>query len=87
MDWSRRPSSRSDIWSIGVIFAMMLGCECPVNSEDNADDLRDSLIKSRVDLLLSGVSKPAKNLLLRMLQFEPRKRINAHSSQRHKWFI
>ncbi|XP_005105193.2 serine/threonine-protein kinase DCLK1 isoform X1 [Aplysia californica] len=78
-----------DVWSAGVI-AYILLCGFPPfsSSSDNQDELFDLILTASYDFpnpYWEGISAPAKNLVKRMLEIDPDKRLSAGQVLQHKW--
>lgn len=84
---SGKYDEKCDIWSIGVIMYILLSGEPPFNGEDNNEIL--AKVKAgdyKFNHKWRNISKQAKELIKRMLTFDPLKRINAQESLKHEWF-
>jgi serine/threonine protein kinase len=66
-------SSKSDLWSIGLIFYEMLHGKHPFNDAINIIDLKKKIIRPIV--IKSDLSENAKHLLIQLLKLDPDKRI------------
>ncbi|CAG8711540.1 3466_t:CDS:1, partial [Acaulospora colombiana] len=77
-----------DIWSIGVIMYTVLCGYTPFWGEDQ-NALFDCIIKGVYhfdDAYWEDISDEAKELIERMLEYDPAQRITAHDALAHKWF-
>lgn len=77
-----------DIWSIGVIMYLLLSGQFPFNGVNRVQIFQKI---SEADLnLQSGIwdeiSESAKDLLIRLLQVDPKKRIYTEDALQHSWF-
>ena len=77
-----------DLWSIGVIMYIMLVGTPPFNGEDDDDILRAvSIGKYETSYpQYTSLSENAKDLLSRLLKFNPNERITAEEALNHPWF-
>lgn len=81
-------NDKCDIWSLGVIMYILLSGTPPFNGND------DQMILQRVkegkyNMQLSefdSVSDEAKDLIQKMLTYDPEKRISALEALKHPWF-
>ena len=77
-----------DLWSIGVIMYIMLTGVPPFNGENDDDILRE-VSRGKYDTTLASytaLSDNAKDLIGRLLTFNPSERITAEQALSHKWF-
>jgi len=72
-----------DIWSAGVVLYAMLYGTVPFKA-NNMKDLHKLITKGKY-VLKEGISEEAKDLLKKMLEIDPRKRIPISAIFRHKW--
>lgn len=85
----RKYNEKCDIWSCGVILYIML-VGFPPFSGSTTSELLDNVGKGKFSmksLCWNNVSEPAKDLLKKMLEFEPNKRISAQEAIEHPWII
>ncbi|KAK7396788.1 hypothetical protein VNO78_17947 [Psophocarpus tetragonolobus] len=83
----RHYGPEADVWSAGVIIYALLSGALPFWGESEKEIFRDVL---HGDLDLSSdpwpnISESAKDLVRKMLDRDPRKRITAHEVLRHPW--
>ena len=77
-----------DLWSIGVIMYMMLTGVPPFNGSDDDDILR-AVSSGQYDTTsptFTNLSNNAKDLIIRLLQYNPSDRITAADALSHPWF-
>ena len=77
-----------DLWSIGVIMYIMLVGTPPFNGEDDDDILRAVSI-GKYDTSYpqyQPLSENAKDLITKLLKFNPSERITASEAIKHPWF-
>jgi len=78
-----------DFWSIGILLYTMLCGFPPFFDEDN-DKLFEIIQKGKVDFpkeFWADVSDIAKDLILKLLHPDPKKRITADEVLKHPWVI
>lgn len=77
-----------DIWSCGVIMYILLSGKMPFFG-DTEEEILDSVEKGEFDLShkeFLKVSLEAKDLICKLLTYDPKKRPNARAALRHPWF-
>ena len=77
-----------DLWSIGVIMYMMLTGAPPFNGKEEDDILR-AVSSGQYDTTsptFTNLSNNAKDLIIRLLQYNPSQRITAAEALSHPWF-
>ena len=79
---------KCDIWSLGVIMYILLSGNPPFNGPDDQAILNKvKMGKYSMDIPeFSQVSSEAKDLIQKMLTYDPEKRISAIEALRHPWF-
>lgn len=78
---------KCDIWSIGVIMHILLTGEPPFNGQ-NDDEIIEKVKDGSIDLnksLFNEISEEAKNLLEKLLEKDPQKRLSALDALDHSW--
>ena len=75
----------SDIWSSGIILYAMLFSELPFNAETE-EELENLILNEKLNFNYNNnFSKEVKNLLNKLLEKDPKKRITIPEISRHKW--
>ncbi|KAJ4868985.1 Serine/threonine-protein kinase PEPKR2 [Raphanus sativus] len=86
---SENYSEKVDIWSAGVLLYALLSGVLPFKG-DSLDAIFDAIKKLKLDFnsgVWESVSKPARDLLSRMLTREESARITADEVLRHPWIL
>ena len=82
---------KCDVWSCGVILYILLCGYPPFNSDDGDDVKIMRAVKAGKydfpDEEWSSVSSDAKDLIMKMLEYDPSKRQSAEGIMTHPWFI
>ncbi|KAI9469923.1 MAG: kinase-like domain-containing protein [Benjaminiella poitrasii] len=76
-----------DLWSVGVIMYTLLSGYTPFYGEDQ-NELFDSIMKGEYDFeeeYWGNISDEAKNLINKLLTFDPKKRITAEDALKDVW--
>ena len=79
---------KCDLWSCGVIMYILLSGRPPFGG-DNDKEIMEKVIVGKYDLETSPfdkLSKSGKDLIQKLLTFEPTKRITAEQALSHPWF-
>lgn len=77
-----------DIWGIGVIIYILLTGKIPFYGE-NDQEIANRILKKKIDVeneRWAGISKEAKDLVLRLLTRKVSERIKISEILQHKWF-
>lgn len=80
-------SCLSDVWSCGIILSLLL-TRCNPFRRPNNDQTKRAILKLRLDFnshTFSKVGKSAKDLLSKMLERNPEKRITMEQALNHEW--
>ena len=81
-------TSKCDVWSLGIIMYILLSGYPPFNGETDQEIL-EAIDKGTLvfpSQSWDGVSADAKDLICRMLSYDPEKRITAGEAFQHNWF-
>jgi len=78
-----------DFWSIGIILYILL-CGFPPFYDDDNDKLFELIAKAKVEFpspYWDSISDPAKDLIRKLLNAEPRSRLKADAVLAHPWMV
>ena len=75
----------SDIWSIGIILYQMIFDDLPFKGYKE-DEIINNIMKLKPDIINKDASPYVKNLLKKMLNKNPFKRITVNECLKHDWF-
>lgn len=79
---------KCDIWSCGVIFYILLSGSPPFSGDSDAGILRK--VKTGKynfdDAVWMNISEKAKDLIKKMMEMDPTKRMSAEEALKHPWF-
>lgn len=73
-----------DVWSSGVVLYAMLYGTVPFRAQ-SMGDLHDMIVKAKYSLK-SDISEPARDLIKKVLEPDPRKRLTIPEILKHAWF-
>jgi calcium-dependent protein kinase len=80
-------TEKCDIWSIGVILYILL-CGYPPFNGANDKQIIEAVLRGKYTLdepEWEDISDEAKDLVRKMLEYDPVKRISASDALQHKW--
>lgn len=89
-------NEKCDIWSIGVILYILLSGTPPFNGVTDSDimnavkkgtfNFKSNIVLNSIEKIWESISDSAKDLIRKMLEYDPKKRISAADAYNHKWF-
>ena len=85
---NRNYSEKCDVWSCGIIMYILLTGLPPFNG-DTDEEIMKKIMKGKFDMKKYPwpiISSQAKDLLKKLLEFDPNKRITAEEALSHPWF-
>ena len=84
----RKYDEKCDLWSIGVILYILLTGRPPFDGNDDDEILKNVEIGvyDKTSYPYPALSSYAKDLINKLLQYDPKKRINAEEALEHQWF-
>ena len=84
----RKYDEKCDLWSIGVIFYILLTGRPPFDGNDDEEILKNVEIGiyDKTSYPFPSLSSYAKDLINKLLQYDAKKRISAEEALEHPWF-
>jgi len=83
-----RNTTATDLWSVGVVLYALMSQRFPYGGKSE-DIIKKNILENRLDLkrnCFCEISEEAKDLLRRLLESDPQKRISAKEALQHPWF-
>ena len=85
--FNKKYNEKCDVWSCGVILYILLYGKFPFEGKDQNEVINNiKLGKINFDNSLFNISSDVKNLLIKLLEVNPSKRISAGEAIKHVWF-
>ena len=85
--FNKKYNEKCDVWSCGVILYILLYGKFPFEGKDQNEVINNiKLGKINFDDSLFNISSDVKNLLMKLLEVNPSKRISADEAIKHVWF-
>jgi calcium-dependent protein kinase len=84
----RKYDEKCDLWSIGVILYILLTGRPPFDGNDD-EEILENVKKGVYDKWsypFPLLSSQAKDLIVKLLQYDPKKRLSAEQALEHQWF-
>ena len=84
----RKYDEKCDLWSIGVIFYILLTGRPPFDGNDDEEILKnvEKGVYDKTSYPFPSLSSLVKDLINKLLQYDPKKRISAEEAFEHQWF-
>ena len=79
-----------DVWSCGVFCYIMLTGQYPFQNPDRPNSVKltlENIVKGNIAPMPRSISNEVKDLILRMLHPDPKKRITLREVSRHPWVL
>lgn len=80
-------SSKSDLWSVGVIIYQMIYLKHPYKNSRSIIELVKKMEKDEIDFDENGVSEECIELMKDLLDLSPTRRMSWNELKHHEWFI
>lgn len=78
---------KSDMWSLGVCLFIMLNGKAPFKGSTKQALFDNILFQTKIKFSTKNLSKPAKDLVFKLLMRDPKQRITVEEALAHEWIV